>query len=168
MKISKCVFLGVAIPMAFLTLVWAQEDRVGLPRDYEKSFKLYHVFNNEERAGLKEVWINSVGAKAEAGKPFPYGTVILMVGYRAKTQDGTPVKDEKGLYVRGELNRFDVMRKEKGYGEIYGASRSGEWEFNAYRANGQLISGDNTRCAKCHIGAASTDFVFTADKLGKK
>jgi len=166
MKIYKSTALYLAILLPLMVL--AQEDRVGLPRDYEKSFKFSHLFNNEERPGLKEVWINSMGAKAGAGKPFPYGTVILMVGYRAKTQDAKPVKDEQGLYVRGDLNRFDVMRKEKGYGEIYGASRSGEWEFNAYRPNGELIAGDNTRCAKCHIDAASTDFVFTAEKLFKK
>lgn len=167
MKIHKTIGVCLAILVSSLVLLWAQEDRVGFPRDYEKSFKLYHVFNREERPQLREMWINPVGAQAESRKVFPYGTIIVMVTYDAKAQDGKPLQDDRGLYLKGKTNRVDVMRKEKGYGEAYGASRSGEWEFNAYGADGKLRPGDAARCAKCHIDASTTDFVFTAKELKK-
>ena len=56
-----------------------------------------------------------------------------MLGYRVKMKDGQPVKDDKGLYVKEELTRVDVMRKEKGFGKIYSDQQSGEWEYGAYR-----------------------------------
>lgn len=163
--------MSIAILMSSLSLitwVWAQDDRVGFPKDYQKLFKLYHAVNNEERKSLREILINPTGAKVEPGKDLPYGTVIVMLGYRVKMKDGQPVKDDKGLYVKDELNRVDVMRKEKGYGKIYGDQQSGEWEFGAYRPNGDIIAGDNSRCAGCHMDASSSDYVFSADQLFKK
>jgi len=63
---------------SFTVVAWvsAQDDRVGFPKDYQKTFKLYHALNNEERKSLREILINSTGAKVEPGKEFPYGTVI--------------------------------------------------------------------------------------------
>jgi hypothetical protein len=153
---------------AFMAIVWAQEDLVGFPRDYEKTFRFSHVFNNRERPNLREVWINPTGDKTEPGKEFPYGTVIVMLSYQSKTQDGKPLKDESGLYLKGALSRIDVMRKEKGYGTRYGENRSGEWEYNAYRPSGDLVVGDTARCATCHLDASGTDYVFTAEQLTKR
>ena len=162
--------LVAVLLFAFTVIAWvsAQDDRVGFPKDYQKTFKLYHSLNNEERKSLREILINSTGAKAERGKEFPYGTVIVMLGYRVKMKDGQPVKDDKGLYVKEELTRVDVMRKEKGFGKIYGDQQSGEWEYGAYRPNGDIIAGDNSRCAGCHMDASASDYVFSAEQLFKK
>ena len=168
MKTCKIVGLCLSVLLPAVTLIWAQEDRVGFPRNYAKKFKLYHVFNREGRPQLREMWINSAGGKVANGKPFPYGTVIVMATYMAKGMDGEVMTDEKGLYVKDELRRIDVMRKEKGFGEKYGKDRAGEWEFNAYSPEGELRSGKTSRCAKCHNQKArDADFVFTTKELFK-
>lgn len=168
MKSRMLSALAGVLVLAIISVTWAQEDRVGFPKDYEKSFRLYHVTNNEERKTPREILINPTGSKVEPGKPFPYGTVIVMLGYRSKMKDGQPLKDEKGLYVKDQLTRIDVMRKEKGYGQVYGDKQSGEWEYNSYRPTGEVNAGDNSRCAACHQDAEGTDYVFSAEQLGKK
>jgi hypothetical protein len=55
------------------------------------------------------------------------------------------------------------MRRGTGFGERYGESRAGEWEFASYRPDGgTLQSPDHTaHCASCHRNAgADKDFVF--------
>ena len=60
------------------------------------------------------------------------------------------------------------MRRGGGFGEVYGASRAGEWEFASYRADGTtLIEPANAvQCAACHLKAgAEKDFVLPAPRL---
>ncbi len=165
---KRVKLLGIGCLLFLVSLAWAQEDRIGFPKDYQKTFQFYHATNNEERKTLREIWINSAGAKTEPGKSFPHGTVIIMLGYRSKSQDGQPLKDDQGLYVKDALARIDVMRKEKGYGTIYGDAQSGEWEYNTYNPRGDVIPGEAKRCAQCHQDALATDYVFSAEKLPPK
>lgn len=161
--------LAILVVLGCAAVPWAaDEDRVGFPHQFKEEFARYHTFNKDRKGkpSLKELWINPVGAKAREGEPFPYGTVIVMATYSVQGQDGSPAKDEKGLYVPEELTRIDVMRKERGYGESYGAKRSGEWEYATYEPGGTLKKGDAAACAACHLEkAAKTDFVFTADRI---
>lgn len=111
MKLGRILVAGLLCSFSVMAWVCAQDDRVGFPKDYQKLFKLYHAVNNEERKSLREILINATGAKVEPGKDLPYGTVIVMLGYRVKMKDGQPVKDDKGLYVKEELTRVDVMKR---------------------------------------------------------
>ena len=167
-------FLGgliVVSVLAFAGWLWAQDDRVAFPQGYEKEFTRYHTFNKlrKGKPSLKELWINATGAGVKEGQPLPHGTVIVMTTYSVKSENDSPAKDDNGLYVPKKLRRIDVMRKEKGYGELYGDKRSGEWEYATFEPDGKLKKGNATRCAACHLEkAAKTDFVFTTEKIAMK
>jgi hypothetical protein len=55
------------------------------------------------------------------------------------------------------------MRRGEGFGEAYGASRSGEWEYAGYRMDGSYTTPPekSAACAACHLKAgAERDFVY--------
>jgi hypothetical protein len=77
--------------------------------------------------------------------------------------EGQLLHDPKGVPLKAEVSRIDVMRRERGYGEAYGESRAGEWEFASYRPDGSplLAPADAVACAACHLKAgAERDFVY--------
>ena len=80
-----------------------------------------------------------------------------------KDETGKVLLDGKGRYLRDKLFGLFVMRKEKGFGEMYQENRNGEWEYMAYRPNGdQMLPPERTTaCAGCHVEAGQgRDWVF--------
>ena len=82
-----------------------------------------------------------------------------------KDEHGKPKVDPDGLWLKGEVVRVDVMRREAGHSGRYGADRAGEWEFASYLTDGtfKVPAAETVSCAKCHTTAtAERDFVFQA------
>jgi hypothetical protein len=83
------------------------------------------------------------------------------------------LKGEGGKTSKGDVVGLHVMRHEKGLGADYGKSRTGEWEYVEYRADGRYITPPRKSfaCAECHLRAGGErDFVYRArlpEKLGK-
>lgn len=141
------------------------EDRVGFPENYDTDFKLLFIFNRPDRKLLRVICGNDIAAQNQAGEPFDYGSVLLMISYSAQLDsDGQPVLDENGRYIGEKLVALHVQRKEPGFGEAYGEDRAGEWEYMAYNADGsvQVAPQDSNFCAVCHGGEAgeAVDYVF--------
>ncbi len=141
------------------------EDRVGFPEGYQEDFRLLFVFDRPDNRQVRVICGNELAASVQPGEPFPYGSVMVMETWRARLgEDGQPVLDENGHYIRETLTGVFVMRKEEGFGEAYLEDRSGEWEYVAYRSNGDtFIPPQNTNnCASCHLRQAgeSLDFAF--------
>lgn len=143
-----------------------REDRVGFPAGYETKFQSIRVANKTAKTLLGTIYANekaaSVGALGQL--PYPNGSVIVMEWAQPlKSESDALLLDANGLWRKGDVVRVDVMRRESGYGEGYGAEhRSGEWEFASYRPDGTPIPLDaGVSCAACHRGAtAERDFVF--------
>jgi hypothetical protein len=97
-------------------------------------------------------------------RPYPYGSVFTVeYSYALRDAQGNVVLDTNGNPQRGVLHHLDVMKKEPGFGVMYGASRAGEWEFVSYFMDGSyLVAPQNSvNCASCHLGAGATrDFVY--------
>jgi plastocyanin len=141
------------------------EDRVGFPKDYQTTFKLMFVFDRPDNRQVRVICGNDVAMTAKKGEPFPYGSILVMETWRAKQDaQGNPIRDEKGHYIREALTGVFVQRKEKGFGEAYLADRSGEWEYTAYRANGNVLTApqNSNACSSCHLRQAgeSVDYLF--------
>jgi plastocyanin len=141
------------------------EDRVGFPKNYETDFKLLFVFNRPDRKLVRAICGNDVAALRKAGEAFPYGSILVMISHSAQLDEkGQPMLDEKGHYIGERPVALHVQRKEKGFGEAYGADRAGEWEFMAYNFDGSVQTApQNTNfCAVCHSGEGgkSVDFAF--------
>jgi plastocyanin len=141
------------------------EDRVGFPEGYPENFRLLFVFDRPDNRQVRVICGNDLAASVQPGEPFPYGSVMVMETWRARLgENGQPVLDDAGHYIREALTGIFVMRKEEGFGEAYLEDRSGEWEYVAYRPNGEhLIPPERTNnCASCHLRQAgeSVDFAF--------
>jgi len=139
-------------------------DRVGFPRDYATKFHLLGGTLFDANHGLTSVYVNDAAESAVDSSHYPNGSVILME-FAEPQKDGEDqlIRDAQGQLVRGPIAHIDVMRREAGYGEAYGANRAGEWEFASYRADGstRMSSVQGASCAGCHQKAgADKDFVF--------
>lgn len=141
-------------------------DRVGLPREYATGFQQMGDTVNDDSHGLTTVYANDLAATAASSERahYPDGSVILME-FAEPQRDGEDqlLRDAHGQPLKGSIAHIDVMRRGGGFGEIYGTSRAGEWEFASYRADGSaLIEPANaTLCAACHLKAGEEkDFVY--------
>lgn len=140
------------------------EDRIGFPEGYQDNFHLLYVFDRPDNVQVRVICGNDMAALAQPGEPLPYGSVLLMETWRAKrNEDDSPVRDENGRFIREELSGVFMMKKEEGFGEAYGEQRSGEWEYVAYRPNGEYLAPPErtNACSACHqIADEEKDFVF--------
>jgi hypothetical protein len=141
-------------------------DRVGFPKDYAETFRVFRRVNRPEKQQVVTVYGNEKAASiARADQlPYPYGSIIVMETASArKDARGKPQVDAEGHYRRDDVVGLHVMRREKGFGEAYGKNRTGEWEYVEYRADGSYITPPqkSTACAECHVKAGrERDFVY--------
>jgi uncharacterized protein (TIGR02246 family) len=141
-------------------------DRVGFPHDYRSALKLLSVDTRDHEPSVMTAYGNdrATSINASSQLPYPYGTVIAMeFAHGTRDGEGQLLHDPKGVPLKAEVSRIDVMRRERGYGEGYGEARAGEWEFASYRPDGStLVAPANAvACAACHRKAgAEQDFVY--------
>jgi hypothetical protein len=141
-------------------------DRVGFPKDYKTRFKVLGVVVREEAPEVLTAYGNEQAAAVDsrAKLPYPDGSILVMeFGYALKDSKNQLVRDANGKVRIGSVEHVDVMRRGEGFGEAYGASRSGEWEYAGYRLDGSYTTTPekSVQCAACHRGAGpDNDFVF--------
>jgi len=144
-----------------------QTDRVGFPEGYETFYTPFFVFDRPDNRQIRVVYANKAATLARPGMPFPYGSILVMETYRARTDSaGNVVRDSSGRFIRDTLNAIFVMRKEKGFGEAYQRNRTGEWEYVAYRPDRSYNTTpqNSAPCANCHLMAGvGRDWVFRAN-----
>jgi hypothetical protein len=144
----------------------APADRVGFPHDYRAALKLLSVSVKDEEPSVMTAYGNggATSITTSAQLPYPYGTLIAMeFAHGVRDGEGQLMYEAGGAPLKADVQRIDVMRRERGYGEMYGDSRAGEWEFASYRPDGTtLVSPENAgTCAACHRKAgAERDFVY--------
>lgn len=160
--------IAPAPQIAALTAPDANIDRVGLPENYRDQLGTFYVFDRSDNRQVRHVYGNRQALSARDGQPFPYGSLLIMETWRAKLgPDNQIALDASGRYQKDELAGIFVMRKEPGFGAKYGADRTGEWEYVAYRADGQGLQTAPERsqaCAQCHLAASDShkDWVIRA------
>jgi hypothetical protein len=144
----------------------AATDRVGFPADYHHRLRQVSDTVFLERSGLTTVYANELAASSPGFSQarYPNGSVIMMEFAKPQIDgEGELLRDAKGVPLKGEIEHIDVMRRGAGFGDAYGESRAGEWEFASYAPDGRTLqSPDKTaHCAGCHRNAgADKDFVF--------
>jgi hemoglobin len=142
-------------------------DRIGFPDNYETTFVPLFAFDRPDNRQIRVVYGNHVASNAKKGEPWPYGSILVMETYRARTDaQNNPLKDSDGRYIRDTLNAIFVMRKERGFGVEYEHNRTGEWEYVAYRPDRTYNTEprNSFSCAQCHLMATATrDWVFRAN-----
>ena len=88
--------------------------------------------------------------------------------YRAKLGDeGEPVTDANGRFLKGDLTGIFVMEKRIGWGaEHPDDRRNREWEYARFTPEGKSFPDPNTKpFFQCHMPMSGQDFVFTLPRL---
>jgi hypothetical protein len=164
MCVVAALLLGPAASSEPLTSTPAN-DRVGFPKDYRTRFKVLGVIVKEEGLRVSTVYGNELAAAVTSREklPFPEGSIILVeFGYALRDENEQVVRDANGA-MKMAVERVDVMKRGKDFGEAYGAGRAGEWEFAGYRLDGSYTTPPekSVQCAACHRKAGpENDFVF--------
>jgi Cytochrome P460 len=139
---------------------------VGFPKDYQTRFKVLGVIVKEQTLRVNTVYGNELAATVTSRDklPYPEGSIILVEFSDAlRDANNQVVRDANGALKRGVVERIDVMKRGKGFGEAYGANRAGEWEYAGYRLDGSYTTSPekSVQCAACHRKAGpENDFVF--------
>jgi hypothetical protein len=140
-------------------------DRVGFPKDYRTRFKVLGVIVKEDGLRVSTVYGNEQAAAVTSRDklPYPDGSIILVeFGHALRDANNRVVRDANGT-AKMAVDHIDVMKRGKGFGEAYGADRSGEWEYAGYRLDGSYTTPPekSAQCAACHRNAGpENDFVY--------
>jgi hypothetical protein len=142
-----------------------RHDRVGFPKDYRTRFKVLGVVLRDEAPEVLTAYGNEQAASvtSSAHLPYPDGSILVMeFSYALRDANNQIKRDASGRVQTASVEHVDVMKRGKGFGEAYGASRSGEWEYAGYRLDGSYTTPPekSARCAACHRAAEATDFVY--------
>lgn len=146
----------------------AGPEKVVFPDGYTTAFVRYATVNKPERTPpiVRFFYVNREAlAEADAGKPLPYGTVIVMEDHLAKLDTtGAPVTSAGGDFVpTAEITNIFVQQKGRGWGAEYPVEiRNGEWEYGRFLADGSpKPDAKFDRCFECHKGVEAQDYNFT-------
>ncbi|MBM3724577.1 MAG: hypothetical protein FJW40_04015 [Acidobacteria bacterium] len=166
MRILSPLALGLAAVSAGVSQTGPATDRVGFPENYQ-NWQLLYVFDRPDTRQVRTIYANPAAASITPNGQFnyPYGSVLVMETWNAlRDAQGTPVLDANGRYQKdpAATPTIFVQKKDRGFGEAYGANRSGEWEFVAYRPDRtyQTTPPNSFGCAQCHqVMGQAQDYV---------
>jgi hypothetical protein len=160
--------LGIGAACVATGQVLAGGDKVAFPENYGRGV-MYYSFDRPDVKQYRETFVTPAAIDAlKNGKPVPSGTLITTLLYKAQLDgDGNPVKDPNGRFIKGDLVGYAVMEKRTGWGVEYPEEkRNGEWEYQVFMPDRKINEKANLNsCFECHKPHASTDYLFTADKI---
>ena len=142
-----------------------KDGELALPAGYQNGPKFLSEVQRPDAKQVRELFINAVGAKTNAGQPFPNGTVMVMELYKTKMAGETPETGADGKFVKGDLAKVFVMGKGEGWGQdVPDNLKTANWVFSAYGPDGKPLAEDFTKCRACHTPLAQKDFVHRYDE----
>ena len=147
-----------------------KDGELAIPADYKSWPKFLADVDRPDAKQVRDIYINPVGQKTSAGKPFPDGTLFVMENYAAKQlPDGTLERRPDGKLVKAQLLRIFIMGKGRGWGESVTAElRNGDWIYAAYLSDGKPAGDPISVCRACHLPLASKDYVYRYDEYFQK
>jgi hypothetical protein len=146
---------------------------MAFPRDFPKGFTLYRSVNKPDGVTVARQYINKAGFDAvKAGKAkLPDGTVIFVENYAAKLDaDKKAVADKDGIWATDKLKGYEGMEARAGFDNGFPALLvNHDWNYAVFGPDKAPRTEVNQAiCLACHVPAASTDYVFTFDKIKAK
>ena len=141
-------------------------ERIAFPEGYPEKYQVLRLVDKADKKQVVTVYGNDAAAstKGTSQLPYPYSSIIVMETSSALTDSqGKVMLDDKGHYRKDKVLGLHVMRKERGFGQVYGQNRTGEWEYVEFRPDrGYLTPPEKSSvCAECHLKAGrERDFVY--------
>jgi Cytochrome P460 len=168
MRMNRLLLVFVAVLLLGVTSTIAGPDNIVFPSSYKNHIR-YATVDRPDNKTVREIYIAPESAKGvKPGAPLPHGTVITMEVYKARVDEqGEPVKDAVGRFIKADLTGIFVMERQAGWGADYPDDlRNGEWEYARFTPEGQRHpNADTTPCFQCHKPLSGQDFVFTQSQL---
>ena len=138
-----------------------KDGELALPKHYTHWAVFLKDVQRPDVQQVRELYVNSVGAKAKPGKPFPVGTIFVMENHQATAS-------ASGAATPGAIARIFVMQKIKGTpAEVPEGLQNGSWVYASFTADGKPAADDYTKCRACHLPQAQKDFVQRYDDYFK-
>lgn len=167
----RLLALGGAAMGLIPGIAGAGPDRITFPAGY-RSGVLYTTVDRADIKQHRELYASAEAvAAAKEGKPLPDGTVLTLVQYKIKLDDqGNPVKDANGRFMKTEIAGYTVMEKRAGWGAEYPPElRNGDWEYSVFTVDGKFNEKANFKsCFECHKPHADKDYVMSYIQLAGK
>src|SRR6266480_6018108 len=141
-------------------------ERVAFPEGYQEKYQVLRTVDKADKKQVVTVYGNDAAAsiKSTAQLPYPYRAIIVMETASTLTDSqGKVILDGKGHYRKDKVLGLHVMRKEHGFGEVYGKNRTGEWEYVEFGPDRSYLTPPekSSVCAECHLKAGrQRDFVY--------
>ncbi len=135
--------------------------------NYESEFTWYRTIypgNQVRHYYANEVAINA----ARAGQDLPDGSYILIAIYAAaRDASGEFVLDADGQRVAGELEGYNIMAREAGWGDAVPALlRNENWLYANFDAQRRVnMNANQAGCLACHVPLDEDSYLFSIDAL---
>ena len=164
-RFLRSLAAGGVAAVAFAAPGTAGPDKVQYPANW-KDHVQYLIVDRHDIKQYRELYASSQAAvdAMKAGQPLPDGTVLTLVQYKAQVDaNGSPIKDAKGRFVKGDLIAHAVMQKKAGFGTEYPPElRNGDWEYAVFGPDTKLNEKANYKaCFECHKPHEKQDFVIS-------
>ena len=164
-RLLRSLALGAVAALALASPGTAGPDKVQYPASW-KDHVQYLTVDRYDIKQHRELYASSQAAvdAMKAGRPLPDGTVLTLVQYKAQVDaSGSPIKDAKGRFVKGDFVAYTVMEKKAGFGTEYPPElRNGDWEYAVFNGEGKLNDKANYKaCFECHKPHEKQDYVIS-------
>ncbi len=140
-------------------------DKVEYPADYLTNFTPYLSLNRTQHQDQYiRLFINDKGLSGtDENGQLPYGTVIVGEVYKVqKDADGNVVNSTLGNRIINELALLAVMERREGAAEAYPEGMGNDdWDFAAFKANGDKANKNLIECAACHAPYKESHYLFS-------
>ncbi len=156
------------LALLFFTAASADE-RVALPRDYKETFTEYLALDRTQnpdqfiRLFADRTAMQGVDAQGELTE----GSVLVGEVYSVKKDAHGNVRTTAlGRRIPDQLLLIAVMEKRTEFGASpVSPVRTGDWDFAAYKPDGQVAPKNLDECRACHAPLTEEDFVFSIQHL---
>lgn len=146
-----------------------KDGDLAFPADYKSWPKFLLEVQKAEAKQVRDLYINTTGARTTQGQPFPNGTVMVMEIYKAKANGDALLTGADGKLVKGDLAKVFVMGKGDGWGQdVADNMKNGNWLYGAFGPDGKPLMEDFNKCRACHAPLMQKDYVHRYDEYFEK
>lgn len=163
----KPIVLALALAASVGSL--ADDVRVDLPKDYQQTFVEYLSLDRVQNPDqFIRLFANKTAMQGKNDQgDLPDGSVLVAEVYSVKKNaDGSVQHTALNRRVKDKLLLLAVMEKQAGFGETSSSPiKTGDWDFAAYKPNGELAPKNLDECRACHAPLTDADFLFSIEHI---
>lgn len=159
----------IALILFVSSAAYADDSRVSLPKDYKDVFTEYLSLDRIQNPDqFIRLFANDVAMQGENEQgELSNGSILVAEVYSVKkTADGTVIKTMLNRKVKDQLLLLAVMEKQDDFAKTSTSNiNTGNWDFGAYKPNGDLAPKNLDTCRACHSPLTKTDFLFSIEHI---